>query len=206
LDISPLGGERAEDIPPTQINQLSSSRRDVLLRQGILVQDQWKNLHANWSVQKRYYWSQTFPAHATVHIRHEYSPVNGYSQIALDSLDPSSDRTERNPAVKADLRFNRNEFTSLCPSPEQVKNLSKAKGILFANWVDFILTTANTWKRPIEDFTLIIERTDPKDTVSFCWNGFVEKLDPNHFRAKATNLIPTKELHIGFYHLDNSDQ
>ncbi|HEY6373419.1 MAG TPA: DUF4424 family protein [Candidatus Sulfotelmatobacter sp.] len=48
------------------------------------------------------------------------------------------------------------------------------------NYVDFILTTANTWKTPIEDFTLIVERphwknnrgeSDLGDYVSFCWDG-----------------------------------
>ena len=82
--------------------------------------------------------------------------------------------------------------------------IGKANGLLELSSVDFILTTANTWKRPIEDFTLIVERTDPKDTVSFCWDGPIKKLDANHFQAHATNLIPTKELHIGFYHLDTT--
>ncbi len=158
--------------------------------------------YANWTVHKRYYWSQTFPAHATIQIRHEYTPVVGYSQVYPDILDPAALHNVHDASQRAEILFSRSEFTSLCPSPAAVEKLRHAKGIIEPVWVDFILTTANTWKRPIEDFTLIVERTDPKDTVSFCWNGPVEKLDANHFQAHATNLIPTKELHIGFYHLD----
>ena len=77
--------------------------------------------------------------------------------------------------------------------------------VLDPYWVDFILTSANTWQRPIEDFTLIIERPkaeqDRKTLVSFCspMNGTVEKLDADHFQVHLTNLVPTSELHIGFF-------
>jgi hypothetical protein len=74
-------------------------------------------------------------------------------------------------------------------------------------WVDFILTTANTWKRPIENFTLIVERPQPeqggKSLVSFCSpaNGKVEKLDADHFQVHLTNFVPASELHIGFFEI-----
>lgn len=42
-----------------------------------------------WTVQKKYYWSQTFPAHRTVHIRHEYTPVVG-SSTQPDGVIPDS--------------------------------------------------------------------------------------------------------------------
>jgi hypothetical protein len=71
--------------------------------------------------------------------------------------------------------------------------------------VDFILTSANTWQRPIEDFTLIIERGKPeqgeKRLISFCSpeNGKVERLDADHFQVHLTNFVPTSELRIGFF-------
>jgi Domain of unknown function (DUF4424) len=71
--------------------------------------------------------------------------------------------------------------------------------------VDFILTTANTWQRPIEDFTLIIERPPvakgEQTLISFCSPGPVEKLDADHFQVHLTNFVPTAELHIGFFGL-----
>jgi hypothetical protein len=75
-------------------------------------------------------------------------------------------------------------------------------------YVDFILTTANTWKTPIEDFTLIVERphwknykgeNDLGDYVSFCWDGPVKRMDADHFSAHVENLVPAKELRIGFF-------
>jgi hypothetical protein len=184
---------------PNQISILPPARKQSAYRDGIISKPHSDGLaDPNWSVHKRYYWSQTFPAHATIHIRHTYTPTIGYSLVEPDGIIPPATPAARK-AESPDRRFNREEFTSLCPSPAAITKLSKFKGYIQPVWVDFILTTANTWERPIEDFTLIVERTNPEQTVSFCWDGPVEKLDVNHFRAHTTNLIPTKELHIGFY-------
>ena len=74
------------------------------------------------------------------------------------------------------------------------------------HWVDFILTSANTWKQPIEDFTLTVERGKPEEEdtqtfVSFCspQNASVEKLDADHFQVHLTNFVPASELRIGFF-------
>ena len=147
----------------------------------------------DWTVEKRYHWTQTFPAKSSVHIRHEYTPVTGAQLVPTDLLAPSH-------KVQPDEKYAVDVMTSMCVSPAAINTLgAKKNGIVVANWVDFILTTANSWKQPIEDFTLIVERTDPKDTVSFCWDGPVTKLDANRFQAHVMNLVPTKELHIGFY-------
>lgn len=74
------------------------------------------------------------------------------------------------------------------------------------HWVDFILTSANTWKQPIEDFTLIVERGKPElekdqNIVSFCTpqNAPVTKIDANTFQVHLTNFVPKDELRIGFF-------
>jgi hypothetical protein len=76
-------------------------------------------------------------------------------------------------------------------------------------WVDYVLTTANTWKTPIKIFELIVERPKRPQTfaahnwlVSFCWNGPVKQLDADHFSARATNFVPKRELHITFFGMD----
>jgi len=60
----------------------------------------------------------------------------------------------------------------------------------------------------MEDSTLIVEHphwknsrgeSDLADCVSFCRDGPVTKLDPDHFSRHATNLLPTKELRIGLF-------
>jgi len=151
-----------------------------------------------WRVEKKYHWTQTFPAHGTVHIRHQYTPVPGNSNTIGD------------PAVyrgKGAVE----EYAQSCPAPALRDTLSKVwnkqsknsneVSPLWISYVSFILTTANTWKTPIEDFTLIVERPhNPKEKtyVSFCWDGPVRQVDADHFSAHVSGLVPKKELMIGY--------
>lgn len=182
----------------SQIDKLNAEQKRHLLKLGLLDKQYGE---PNWKVRKKYFWSQTFPAHATVHIRHEYTPVQSNSNTIDGSLVMSG---------KADKYDS--GLVSVCPTPEIFSALRKdtqqPHHLVSIDYVDFILTTANTWKQPIEDFTLNFERppldNDPNhpatgvNYVSLCWDGPVEKIDANHFRAHKTNFVPSKELRIGF--------
>ena len=108
---------------------------------------------------------------------------------------------------------------SLCPDPsflsgliaQMVASQPDSGRIAQPHWVDFILTSANTWKQPIEDFTLIVERGKPEETndqifVSFCTpqNAPVTKIDANTFQVHLTNFVPKDELRIGFFDVPQS--
>jgi hypothetical protein len=200
LDVASFGGASVSS-RPGQIDRLTDSAKKTLANERILTRLQDDGYYANWSIHKRYFWSQTFPAHRTIHIRHEYSPETGSALVFPSELTAISEIKEPDPELREESQSRRRLFFSFCPSQRNTHSLSKKQGMVALSWVDFILTTANTWKRPIEDFTLIVERPDRKSTVSFCWDGPVEQIDANHFQAQATNFIPTKELHIGFYQL-----
>ena len=191
IDLATFGhADESGDL--SDLKKASPAERKELVAAGAFEQD--KDVFTPvWKVEKRYHWTQTFPAKSVVHIRHEYSPVSGAQLIPIDMLAPDYKAT-------ADDKYVLNILRSMCVSPAAVKNIAAHKGgMLETNWVDFILTTANSWKQPIEDFTLVVERTDPKDVVSFCWDGAVTKLDANHFMAHTTNLVPGRELMIGYY-------
>lgn len=200
--------DRANDV-----RKLSKAQRAALVKAGLLDSDPDKDW-AGWTVEKKYYWPQTFPAHSTVHISHSYTPVVGFGMVPSASF-----RAARASASKAE-KSNRSvdseslgEVKSVCPTDQLLENLAmegdhapQAEGYGYLEYVDFILTTANTWKQPISDFTLFVER--PNDghrenyVVSFCWPGKVERVQPNLFKATATDLIPTRELRVGFFGLD----
>ncbi len=198
VDVASYGHSIDNDTQP-QIKSLSKTQREQLEKAGVID----KEYDApNWKVRKKYYWSQTFPAHAITHIRHEYTPVLGNSNsIAYGTM-------LKNGKVRSEDW----ELASVCPTPPLLRTLredtQRPHHVVGIDYVDFILTTANTWKRPIEDFTLIVEKPpidhDPNhpptgvNFVSFCWDGPIEKIDADHFKAHITNLIPKKELRVGF--------
>lgn len=192
VDIASLAhaplGKVGEDI-----KRLTSAQRKQLADAGLIdVETADEPL---WSVRKKYYWQQIFPAHKLIHIRHEYTPISGSENSITYGMgtkpDPASAREISTFCLDGQLHY----------SLQQIAN-SKTRDAWYS-YVDFILTTANTWKTPIEDFTLIVERPHLKDTlmsyVSFCWDGPVKRIDDDHFSAHTTNLLPAKELRVGFF-------
>jgi hypothetical protein len=195
VDIASGGNSTLND--KSQLKKLNSTQKARLIKAGLV--DNLDSPAALWSVEKKYYWSQTFPAHTTIHIRHEYTPVLGNSNNTFwfeQSAYADNDKIEG--------------AKSFCADPALLKILKplsdRKDTMLPLFYVDFVLTTANTWKRPIEDFTLIVERPRGQRSlqtfVSFCWDGLVTKVDDDHFSAHTINFIPKNELHIGFVEVE----
>jgi hypothetical protein len=82
-------------------------------------------------------------------------------------------------------------------------SLGSKSGLVFVDYVNYILTSANTWKTPIKDFELVVDTTNPgsNDPVrtAFCWDGPIENDDAHRIYAKATNFVPKRELVVYFY-------
>jgi hypothetical protein len=206
VDIASFG--HLDDIEKSpDIERLLPAQQKDLARLGLI--DPADSFPA-WSVVKTYHWRQTFPARKVLHIRHEYKPILGLSSSFfttkdLQVKDPVIGFHMVTPEKDQDVRL-----SDACVDPplqrtliEATKRAPEFEGFQ-AVWVDYILTTANTWKTPIKDFQLIIERPKPekpKDRVyvSLCWDGRIQQRDADHFVAKKLNFVPTKELKVMFF-------
>ena len=209
-----VDGKGTEVLKTPDFERLPKAAREQLARAGLFenADAEW----GDWTVHLQFHWRQTFAAHSTVHIRHEYTPVAGAELMSIDTFKRALERGTPAPDAKAgdptgeDLRL----LGSFCPDSSLLRGVvgrletSDPHLGYFATpqWVDFILTTANTWKQPIEDFTLIVERGKPVEDnyrrfVSFCspQNAGVEKLDADHFQVHLSHFVPAGELHIGFF-------
>jgi hypothetical protein len=199
------------------LTRLSKPVQSRLIEEG-LFEDEGGVLFSLYTVHLQYHWTQTFPAHSTVRIHHEYTAVVGFEMMPVETFKNSSHHTEPGGndesarGQRDDIKF----LNSFCPDPpllrsaiHSIENVPAESGpYAYPRWIDFILTSANTWKQPIEDFTLIVERgrsevENAHTLVSFCTpqNAVVEKLDADHFQVHLTNFIPASELHIGFFDL-----
>jgi hypothetical protein len=218
IDIPTFGHLRESDAsdPRTHtpdIDRPPKAEQQHLAQLGLFdAEDGW----GLWTVHLQYHWTQTFPAHSTTHIRHEYAPVEGSELMQLDTLQnvlthkqPTGDAGTVKYALQ-DMQL----LDGLCPDPQLLSGIIariQASGRGYGqyghpHWVDFILTSANTWKQPIEDFTLTVERGKPMEDgtqvfVSFCspQNAPVEKLDSNHFQVHLADFVPAGELRIGYF-------
>jgi hypothetical protein len=201
VDVASFGHAEDETRIPGELYRvpdvlrLKTSQRQTLQQAELLDAEN----DPRWEIHKKYYWEQKFPAQSTVHVRHVYTPAVGtLNSIRNAQWEGSEDR---------ESKYNMSTF---CIDGRLRQVLSGVVANKHQNvsyeYVDFILTTANTWKTPIEDFTLIVDRSAEKNTlanyVSFCWDSPVTESDSGNFIAKATNFVPKSELRIGFFHAE----
>jgi hypothetical protein len=160
-----------------QLNRLPKEQKEQLVKLGLTTE--W--CYPLWTVRKMHHWTQTFPAHKIVRIRHEYDPVAGHSPLFADSFRELEDICVEDSLYK------------------RVKAQAEKNPDWYGNaiWVKYILTSANTWKTPIKDFELIVDKSGADD-VSFCWDGKIGKLEATRVVARAKDFVPTKELTIYF--------
>jgi Domain of unknown function (DUF4424) len=168
-----------------------------------------------YTVHLRYHWVQSFPAHATVHIREEYVPVVGFAQVPADpgafqaALTPAAGST--NAWHRSDANDIRSQLGGFCTDAHFIQTLLWAQkafagtwgeGII-PHWVDYTLDTEVLWHKPIADFTLIFDIPPPargqQTLVSFCSPGIVDRKDASHPQVHLTNYVPGTDLHIGFF-------
>jgi hypothetical protein len=94
-------------------SRLSKAAQSRLIKEGLFEDQGDQKIYGNWTVHLQYHWTQTFPAHSTVHIRHEYSPVVGFEGMPRETFDLYlMPMTERQAA-----KF---EYP---PTPEELKRL-----------------------------------------------------------------------------------
>lgn len=199
------------------LDRLPVAGQSRLMKLGLfyaLEGDRW----GKWEVHLQYHWTQTFPAHSTVHIQHQYTPVEGSELMLVDTLKNVAEHKQPTGdpnTVKSDLQ-DMQLLEGLCPDPAFLSSMIRQIQVnqegygayAHPHWVDFILTSANTWKQPIEDFTLIVARGAPEQentqtAVSFCspQGAPVTKIDANTFQVHLTNFVPQSELRIGYFDL-----
>ena len=180
--------------PRDPVLDLSPADRSKLLNLGLIKAIDNGDYVYLWSVVKTYHWTQRFPAHKILHIRHEYVPEYGFEPVEVGKLQ----RELKDSCIEDSL-----ENKLKADVAQRLKSGDTANGeYVYPEWVDYILTSANTWKTPIKSFELDVERpkTDGQRTfyVSFCWDGKVERADADHFVARVANFVPARELRIYF--------
>jgi hypothetical protein len=191
IDIGTFGDANKNPNDPTegddQLTRLSKEQKEELIRLGLMDQDS----YPLWSVRTMYHWTQLFPAREIVRICHEYTPVTGECLFTPDSLREKRcgvDGSAKDICVPDDL---------IEHVKKQVLPTSDGEGLFRVSWVKYILTSANTWKTPINDFELIVDKSGA-DYALFCWDGEAPQEDARRLVARAKDFIPKKELTVYF--------
>lgn len=157
-----------------------------------------QHLEPRWTLKTTYYWQQTFPPKAELVIEHQYKPSVGASVGTQIGYPPPTD-----PQFAADLKAQIAAYTAkYCMDASfiaaAVRGQQKAKQTntpLGEKRIDYILKTGANWAGPIADFTLVIDKGDPNNLISFCGTG-VKKLSPTQFQVHYTKYEPTTDLAV----------
>lgn len=149
-----------------------------------------------WSIVIRHYWTQTFPAGATVKVSHRYKAMpSGGLFYWYDWTKPTADwTTDPNEDDKAKYCIDEGTGRAIDEAlPADPDAGGAHHGTAFN--IAYVLTTANTWKGPIGDFKLTLDKGKPENVLSLCMEG-VKKIGPTRFEIEKTNFAPTKDLEV----------
>ncbi len=171
-----------------KLGQLDPARQRSLESAGLIECDPSGNgsrrCWARWSTRTGFYWKQRFPAGSAVHLHQTYRPFIGGSYIPANY---SGARTIR----------------SYCGGPQTLEAIRDYKRrhperkdiLLFANELEYILTTANNWNGPIGNFHLTVAAASPEDIVVTCMPG-LRRVSPIRYEFTGANFRPAGELKL----------
>ncbi|MFN8012320.1 MAG: DUF4424 family protein [Holophagaceae bacterium] len=176
-----------------QVDRLAPEARSKLAAAGILgpeaKDDAGWSFAPMWTARVTYHWTQRFPAKSTVKIAHEYTPVAGFGWVDPAKLKAEHPDAGADAALVKALQAMATQREAKAPSSGAYVN---------ARWVKYVLTTANTWKTPIGDFELRVEKP-AGSLVSLAWDGPVERLPGGGLRMARKAFVPAKELAVYFF-------
>jgi len=164
-----------------------------------------------WDISIVYQWRQTFPARKSTFISHSYAPFIAMGTTSgFRGVDSKKFRVEEKVDNEDDPGF----VKTFCPTEEEIEQLN----MLFFNKknqdvynelrgtiVNYVLTTANTWKDGIRDFTLRIKAGSPAEVVSACFPAPLHKETPGVYVAHLKNFAPKSDLSVYFGNIKEPD-
>jgi hypothetical protein len=176
---------------------LPEAARTTLASAGLL-DDQF---NASWTVRRRYYWSEVFPARRSSHIKISYRALEGADYLFFGK---PSDPSEKQMVEESAPLWPKEVQQTCADSQVQQAVASKMSGPasdggVLVTWVDFILLTANYWNGPIKNFALTVKVPKPGPHVDFCWDGPVTRPDAQTDVVTVHDFSPKRDLHIAFF-------
>ena len=130
------------------------------------------------------------PAGRDVVVEHSYQPATGGTVVA-QLADPEHWDSE---GAQRTIRRYCVDRSFLAAVRRQAQNVGH--GSAFDElWVSYILRTGASWRSPIRDFRLVVDKGDPRNLLSFCAEG-VRRIDATRFEVRRRNWRPDRDLDI----------
>jgi len=160
-----------------------------LLAAGLIDKDK----APQWIIKVAYEWRQNFPAHQPIKVYHGYQPFT--SEGSWDGYSP--DNNDRDDRLKKDFCASDatlHKLRALYRNPDDRDDYHQVPGTT----VEYVLTTGNTWKDGIRDFTLRLEKQAPFELMALCLDAPLERKSGTVFESHIRNFHPKADLKIYF--------
>lgn len=155
-----------------------------------------------WKIHVTFIWTQKFPAKKILHVEHTYKPfiaegtAGGYSAQdgvawTLGKLTPGTTNEKYDFCLSKQQRA---RLDGLYAKEKNRDSYNELPGTV----VEYILTTANSWKDGIRNFTLRVHAKSKNEVVAFCFPGGFRQVGEKQYEAHAKNFKPKSDLSIYF--------
>jgi hypothetical protein len=174
------------------LSKLPQAAKDDLTARGYAAFDE-NGGYPLWSIVERYHWTQTFPAGKDIKIAHSYDGAFP-GGIFMWRAKPGPDDTWQAELTK---KYCVDDGTgkAIVKALRQEGEGAETYNVGMAYYVDYVLTTANTWAGPIGSFKLTIDKGNAKNVISLCVDG-IKKTGPTTFVVEKKNFTPTDDISI----------
>lgn len=176
----------------TALRNLPQKAKDDLKAKGYADFFDDGSAYPMWSIIERFHWTQTFAAGQDVKIEHSYksAPPGGI----FGWSDPKPGEPDEYQA-QLTKRYCIDDGTkaAMKKALQPAEDGSYWTGMAY--YLDYVVTTANTWAGPIGDFKLTIDKGHAKNVLSLCIDG-IKKTGPTTFVVEKKNFTPQRELNL----------
>lgn len=145
-----------------------------------------------WSIIERYHWTQTFAVGREVRIEHRYNPAPPGGIFIWPDRKADLDASHRHLIDTYCIDAATRQAIKLRLHPAAGAEFS---GTGMALYLDYVLTTANTWNGPIGTFHLTIDKGHPRNILSLCIDG-LRKTGPTTFEVEKKEFRPDRDLRL----------
>lgn len=168
---------------------VSNADKKRLIGLGLISDDPATGELPEWAVETIYYWTQSFPANSTTRIKHTYEPIPSFS---IHYVSPGQGVKE----LSDSLCVNQEELISWIKKSNQ--GIFPLNERFTVNTIDYILTTANHWKRPIKEFHLVI--ADKAWLASSCFEkNKLKRINEHSVEITINDFVPKAEIEVFFF-------
>lgn len=177
-----VAGEYGWPAREKALRTMSEPRRKRLVQAGAIEDD---TGYPNWTTRTRFYWTQHFPAHRITVIEHSYQPVSGnWNSASYFTGDAGKEYCVDAPTKVA--------IASVVTREDKQGHRPQSR----ATNTDYILMTARTWNGPIGHFRMTLDKLQPSNALSLCWDGSLKRTGPTTFEFNAVNYVPVRDVHM----------